>query len=60
MIYCDIKEYNIVVDTKTPILRCIPFISNEKSGDIIFTGQYMNYQSFTNIDFERLLKKLFS
>ena len=27
MIYSDIIEYNIVGDTKTSLLRCIPFIS---------------------------------
>ena len=43
MIYCDIIEYNIVGDTKTPLLRCIPFISKVKNGDIISTGQYMSY-----------------
>ena len=59
MIYSDIIEYNIVGDTKTPLLRCIPFISKVKSGDIISTGQYMNYQSFTNLQFKKLLKKSF-
>ena len=43
MIYSDIMEYNIVGDTKTPLLRCIPSISEVKKGDIISTGQYMNY-----------------
>ena len=38
MIYSDIIEFNIVGDTKTPLLRCIPFISKVKSGDIISTG----------------------
>ena len=59
MIYSDIIEYNIVGDTKTPLLRCIPFISKVKNGDIISTGQYMNYQSFTNVQFKQLIKKLF-
>ena len=59
MIYSDIIEYNIVGDTKTPLLRCIPFISKVKSGDIISTGQYMNYQSFTNLQFKKLLKIFF-
>ena len=27
MIYTDIVEYNIVGDTKAPLLRCFPFIS---------------------------------
>ena len=30
MIYIDIIEYNIVGDAKTPIVRCIPFISKVK------------------------------
>ena len=59
MIYSDIIEYNIVGDTKTPLLRCIPFISKVKSGDIISTGQYMNYKSFTNLQFKKLLKNSF-
>ena len=59
MIYSDIIEYNIVGDTKTPLLRCISFISKVKNGDIISTGQYVNYQSFTNLQFENLLKNSF-
>ena len=39
MIYTDIVEYNIVGDTKAPMLCCFPFISKLKSGDIITTGQ---------------------
>ena len=38
MIYTDIVDYNIVGDTKAPLLRCFPFISKIKSGDIITTG----------------------
>ena len=30
VIYSDILEYNRVGDTKTPLLRCIPFISKVK------------------------------
>ena len=37
MIYTDLVEYNIVGDTKAPLLRCFPFISKLKSGDIIST-----------------------
>ena len=59
MIYIDIIENNIVGDTKTPLLRCIQFISKVKNGDIISTGQYMNYQSFTNLQFKKLLKNFF-
>ena len=41
MIYNDLIEYNIVGDTKAPLLRCFPFISKLKSGEIITTGQYL-------------------
>ena len=34
MIYTDIVEYNIVGDTKAPLLRCFSFIFRLKSGDI--------------------------
>ena len=59
MIYSDLVEYSIVGDTKTPLLRCFPFISKLKGGDIITTGQYMNYQTFSNLQFRPLLKTLF-
>ena len=59
MIYTDIVGYNIIGDTKAPSLCCFPFISKLKSGDIITTGQYMNYQTFSNLQFRRLLKNSF-
>ena len=59
MIYTDIVEYNIVGDTKAPLLRCFPIISKLKSGDIITTGQYMNYHTFSNLQFGRLLENSF-
>ena len=59
MIYTDLIEYNIVGDTQAPLLRCFPFISKLKSGDIITTGQYMNYQTFCNLQFRLLLKNSF-
>ena len=59
MIYTDIVQYNIVGDTKAPLLRCFPFISKLKFGDVITTGQYMNYQTFSNLQFRRLLKNSF-
>ena len=59
MIYTDLIEYNIVDDTKAPLLRCFPFISKLESGGIITTGQYMNYQTFSNLQFRPLLKNLF-
>ena len=60
MIYTDIVEYNIVGDTKAPLFRCFPFISKLKSGDIRTTRQYMNYQTFSNLQFRRLLKNSFN
>ena len=59
MIYNDLIEYNIVGDTKAPLLRCFPFFSKLKSGDIISTGQYLNYQTFSNLQFRPLLKNSF-
>ena len=59
MIYTDRIEYNIFGDTKTPLLRCFRFISKLKSGDVITTGQYMNYQTFSNLQFRPLLKNSF-
>ena len=58
-IFTDLIEYNIVDDAKTPLLRCFPFISKLKAGDIITTGEYKSYQSFSNLQFRPLLKKLF-
>ena len=55
MIYTDLIEYNIVGDTQAPLLRCFPFISKLKSGDIITTGQYMNYKTLSNLQFRPLL-----
>ena len=60
MIYTDLIEYNIVGDTNAPLLRGFLFISKLKSEDIITTGQYMNYQRFSNLQFRPLLKKIFS
>ena len=59
MIYTDIVEYKIVGDTKAPLLRSFPFIPKVKSGDAITTGQYMNYQTYSYLQFRRLLKNSF-
>ena len=59
MIYSGLVEYNIVGDTKAPLLRCFPFISKLKGGDIITTAQYLNYQTFSNLQFRPLLKNSF-
>ena len=59
MIYNDLIEYNVDGNTKAPVLRCFLFISKLKSGDIITTGQYMNYQTFSKLQFRPLFKKSF-
>ena len=59
MVYTDVVEYNIIGNTKMPLLRCFPLISKLKSGDILTTGQFMNYQTFSNLQFRRLLKNSF-
>ena len=59
MIYSDLVEYSVVGDTKAPLLRCFPFISKLKGGDIITTEQYLNYQTFSNLQFRPLLKNSF-
>ena len=56
MIYSDLVEYNIVGDTKTPLLRCFHFILKLKGGDNIISGQYVTYQTFSNLQFRPLLK----
>ena len=56
MIYADLIECITVGDTKAPLLRCFPFISKLKSGDILTTGQYMNHQTFSKLQFRALHK----
>ena len=59
MIYRDPIEYNIVGDTKARSLRCFNFFSKLKAGGILTTGQYMNYQTFSKLQFGPLLKTSF-
>ena len=59
MVYTDLIKYIIVGDTNAPLLRCFPFISKLKAGAIITTGQYMNYQTFSNLQFRPMLKNSF-
>ena len=59
MIYSDLVDYTIVGDTKGRLLRCFSFISKLKGGDIITTGQYMSYKTFSNLQFRPLLKNSF-
>ena len=55
----DLIEYNIVGETKTPLLCYFLFIWKLKLGDIITTGQNMNYQTFSNLQIRSLLEKFF-
>ena len=59
LIYTDLIEYNILGDTKAPLLRCFLLISKLKSGYILTTGQYKDYQTFSNLQFRPLLKNSF-
>ena len=59
MTYLDIVEYNIVGNTKAPLLCCFAFISKLISGDILTTGQYMNNQTFSNLHIRPLWKNSF-
>ena len=59
MICTELIEYKIVGETKAPLLRCFLVISKLESGDIITTGQYMNYQTFSNLQLRPLLKNFF-
>ena len=59
MIYTDLIEYNIFGDMKAPLLLCFPFILKLKAGDITTTGQYMNYETFSNLQIRPLLKNSF-
>ena len=58
-IYTAWIEYKIDADTKAPLLRYFLFISKLKSGDILSTGHYMNYQTFSKLQFRPLLKIFF-
>ena len=41
------------------MLHCFPSISKLKSEDTLTNGQYMNYQTFSDLQFRPLLKKSF-
>ena len=59
MLYTDLNEYNTVGDTKTPLMRSFLLISVLKAVNIITAGQLMNYQSFSTLQFKRLLQNSF-
>lgn len=55
MVYTDIVQHTIVGDTRAPILRCFPFTQKVNRGSISIT-KYVNYSSFDNLQFRKLLK----
>ena len=59
MIYTDLIECNIVGNTKVLLLHCSLFISKLKSEYIITTGQYLKYQTSSNLQFRPLLENSF-
>ena len=59
MVYTDLIEEKIDGDTKAPLLHFILFISRLKARDIITTGQYMNYQTFSNLQLRPLFENSF-
>ena len=61
MIYTDLIEYNIIGDTKAPLLRCLPqnFEAQGWRHYNYWFSQYMNYQTFSNLQFRPPLKNSF-
>ena len=59
MMYTDLIKDNIVGDTKTPLLRFFPFISELKAGGVIPTGTYLNYQTSSILQFRPLFDIFF-
>ena len=59
IIYSDLVEDNIVRDKKTPLLQCFSIIAKLKGENIITTGKYMNYQTFSSLQFGTLHKNSF-
>ena len=59
MICTDHTEYNIFGDTSSPIMRCFLFILKLKAENVITIGQYMKYQTISNLQFNPLLKNSF-
>ena len=59
MIDSHLIEYNIFGHMEAPLPCCFLFTSKLKAGEIINTGQYMNYQTFSNLQFRPVLKNSF-
>ena len=48
----------LLATTKAPLLRCF-FFSKLKSGDLLSTGHYMNYQTFSKLQVRPVFKNVF-
>ena len=59
MIYSNLVEYNFVGDTIAFLLRCFPMTSKLERVDNITGAQYLNYQTFSNLQFRPLFKNSF-
>ena len=59
IINTDLIEISCVGDTKVLVLRCFLFISKLRAGDVITTGQCLNYQTFSNLQLRPVLKTSF-
>ena len=57
MIYTDLIEYKIVGSTKAPFLRFFSFYFT--AGDFLTMVKYMNYETFSSLEFRPLLKRSF-
>ena len=60
MLYTDLIEYNIIGNTKFPLLLRVLFLSKPKAGNIRTTGQHMNHQSFSNLQIKPLFTNSFN
>ena len=58
LIHTDLNEY-VTVATRRLLCCVFSFFSKLKAGDIITTGQWMNYQTINNLQFRPLLKNCF-
>ena len=59
MIYSDQIEYNILDDTKPPLMPIFLFVSMRNFGDTRTNKQYIIYQTFDNVKSSMLLETFF-
>ena len=59
LIYKDLIEYSFVGDEKRSVAALTIFLSQLKATELLATGQYVDYQTFTNLKCIPLLKSIF-